>query len=96
MEDYRHILLSMGYGDVCGVVLKVGLTVVVVAQVYLFIEQGVEEGPHSKALLAEGFALYERDFFHLVGGGGGKFYQLILGFCDLPHAYCGFVFKFLL
>ena len=86
----------MGYGNIDGVVLQVRLAVVVVREIDLLLEKGVQEGAHGKALLAQGFAADEGDFLHLVGRGGAEVNQLLLRFRNLPHSDCGFVFKFFL
>ena len=86
----------MGDGNVYRVVLQVGFAVVVVAQVHFLVKEGVQEGTHGQPLFAQGFAADERDFFHLVRGGGGQLDQRLLRFGDLPHADGGFVLEFLL
>ena len=86
----------MGNGDIDGVVLQVRFAVVVMAQVHLFFKEGVQESAHGQALFAKRFAFDERDFFHLVRGGGAQAGELLLRFCDLPHTDGGLVFKFLL
>ena len=86
----------MGNGDVYGIVLQVRLAVVVVAQVHLLVEEGVQKGTHGEPLLAQGFAADEGDFLHLICRSGAELGELLLGFRNLPHADGGFVFQFLL
>ena len=96
VEDDGDVFFRVGDGDVDGIVFQVGFAVVVVAQVYFFVKEGVQQGADCKALLPQGFAADKRDFFHLVRRGGAELGQFLFGFCDLPHADGGFVVKFLL
>ena len=95
VQDDGHVFLRVGNGDIGGVVLKVRLAIVVMAQVHLFVEKGVQQGAYGQPLFAKGFAFDERDLFHLVRGSGAQCYELLFRLGDLPHTDRGFIFKFL-
>ena len=68
VQDHRHVFLGMRDADIGYQVLQIGFAIIVVAQIDLLVEQLVQQGPHRQPLLAQGLALDERDFFHLVRG----------------------------
>ena len=96
VQDDGHVFFRMGDGDVHRIVLQVGFAVVMMAQVHLLVEEGVQQGADGEPLLAKGFAADEGDFFHLVRRGGAQLGEFLFGFGDLPHADGGFVFQFFL
>ena len=95
MENHGYIPVRVGNGDVDRIVFDIRLAVVMVAEIDFFVEHGAQQGPHGEPLLAQGFAADERDFLHLVGGGGTEFFQFFLGLTDLPDADQRIIVKFL-
>ena len=93
MEDYRHEVFRMGNADAYRVVLDIRFTIVMVAEIDLFIEHCIEQGTYCQPLLPERFAADKGDFLHLVGRCGAEFFQLGFRLGDFPNADFGFVFK---